>query len=82
MKTNVKMILKTLISTRNYTQEVAAKEAGWKNQSSLSTAINRENPSLDTLMRIADAMDYDIVFRDRNNSNEFKIIKEDDRKER
>lgn len=67
MKTNIKTIIKTAMANRNYTQAALAKDAGWKNQSSLSTAINRDNPSLETILRIMDAMGYDVVIKDRKN---------------
>lgn len=67
MKTNIKAIIKSAMANRNYTQAALAKDAGWKNQSSLSTAINRDNPSLETIVRIMDAMGYDIVIKDRKN---------------
>lgn len=67
MKSNIKTIIKTAMANRNYTQAALAKDAGWKNQSSLSTAINRDNPSLETILRIMDAMGYDVVIKDRKN---------------
>lgn len=76
MKTNIKHIIKMVIASRNYTQTAVAKKAGWSNQSSLSTAINRDNPSLDTLIRICDALEYDIVIQDRNSANKFVVTKE------
>ena len=67
MITNIKAIIKSAMANRSYTQAALAKEAGWKNQSSLSTAINRDNPSLETLVRVFDAMGYDIIIKDRKN---------------
>lgn len=67
MQTNIKTIIKSAMANRNYTQAALAKDAGWNNQSSLSTAINRENPSLETILRIMDAMGYDVVIKDRKN---------------
>lgn len=67
MKTNIKTIVGSAMRNRNYTQAVLAKEAGWKNQSSLSTAINRDNPSLETIFRIFNTMGYDIIIKDRKN---------------
>ena len=67
MSTNIKAIIKSAMANRSYTQAALAKEAGWKNQSSLSTAINRDNPSVETLIRVFDAMGYDIIIKDRKN---------------
>ena len=67
MNTNVKKIIKSAMANRGYTQAALAKDAGWKNQSSLSTAINRDNPSFETLFRVFDAMGYDIIVKDRKN---------------
>lgn len=78
MKTNVKQVIKNVISNRNHTQDAVAKKCGWKGQSALSTAINRENPSLDTIMRILDALEYDLVVKDRNSSNSWVITKEEE----
>lgn len=76
METNIKHIIKMVIASRNHTQSAVAKKAGWKNQSSLATAIGRDNPSLDTLIRICDALEYDIVIQDRNSANKYVITKE------
>lgn len=73
MKTNLKQIIKSAIAHRGYTQEAVAKKAGWKNQSSLGTAINRENPSIDTMFRIMDALEYDVVIVDRNSGTKWTL---------
>lgn len=75
MKTNIKAIIKGAISSRSYTQDAVAKKAGWKGQSALSTAINRDNPSLETVFRILDAMEYDIVIKDRNSNSSWTLEK-------
>lgn len=77
MKTNIKEVIKTAITSRNYNQAAVAKKAGWSNQSSLSTAINRDNPSMETVLRILDALEYDVVIMDRNSGNKFKIERMD-----
>ena len=77
MKTNIRTLLKTVMTSRSFTQEAVAKKAGWNNQSSLGTAIARENPSLETIMRVLDALEYDLVIRDRNSKTEFKVEKVD-----
>lgn len=73
MKTNVKEVIKSVIAARGYNQASVAKKAGWSNQSSLSTAITRENPSIETVMRILDALEYDLVIHDRNSGSTFEI---------
>lgn len=79
MKTNIKAIIKSAMANRNYTQAALAKDAGWSNQSSLSTAINRDNPSLETILRIMDAMGYDVVIKDRKNqTTSWTIAREDE----
>lgn len=79
MKTNIKAIIKSAMANRNYTQAALAKDAGWSNQSSLSTAINRDNPSLETILRIMDAMGYDVVIKDRKNqTTSWTISREDE----
>lgn len=75
MENTIKQIIKTAIANRGYNQTSVAKKAGWKNQSSLSTAINRDNPSMDTVFRILDALEYDIIIKDRNSSTEWKVDK-------
>lgn len=75
MENTIKQIIKLAIANRGYNQAAVAKKAGWKNQSSLSTAINRDNPSMETVFRILDALEYDIVIKDRNSSNEWKVDK-------
>lgn len=79
MKTNIKAIIKSAMANRNYTQAALAKDAGWANQSSLSTAINRDNPSLETILRIMDTMGYDIIIKDRKNqTTSWTIAREDE----
>lgn len=79
MKTNLKEIIKSAMAHRGFTQNAVAKKAGWKNQSSLGTAINRENPSVDTMFRILDALEYDVVVVDRNSGTRWmlKAVQED-----
>lgn len=78
MKTNIKQIIKSAIANRSYTQDAVAKKAGWKGQSALSTAINRDNPSIETIFRILDAMEYDIVIQDRNSNNNWTLNRVED----
>ena len=78
MKTNLKKAIKSAIATRSHTQDAVAKKAGWKGQTALSTAINRDNPSLETIMRILEVLEYDLVIKDRNSSNSFTISKEEE----
>ena len=78
MKTNLKHIIKSAMAHRGFTQNAVAKKAGWKNQSSLGTAINRENPSVDTMFRILDALEYDIVIVDRNSGTKWTLTSIDE----
>lgn len=78
MKTNTKTIIKSAMANRGYTQNAVAKMAGWKNQSSLATAINRDNPSVETLFRVLDAMGYDVIVQDRNSSTKWKMERVED----
>ena len=77
METNIKAIIKSAMANRTYTQSAVAKMAGWKGQSALSTAINRENPSVETMFRILDAMGYDVIIQDRNSSTKWKLERVD-----
>lgn len=78
MKTNIKTIIKSAIANRSYTQDAVAKKAGWKGQSALSTAINRDNPSIETVFRILDAMEYDIIIKDRNSNSNWTLNRVED----
>lgn len=73
MKTNIKTIIKSAMANRSYTQAAVAKMAGWKNQSSLATAIGRDNPSMESVFRVLDAMGYDVVIQDRNSATKWKV---------
>jgi lambda repressor-like predicted transcriptional regulator len=75
MENTIKQVIKAAIANRGYNQAAVAKKAGWSNQSSLSTAINRDNPSMETVLRIMDALEYDVIIRDRNSANEWKVDK-------
>lgn len=80
MKTNLKKIIKAAMAHRGYNQSAVATKAGWKNQSSLGTAINRESPSVETMFRILDALEYDIIIVDRNSGTKWQLerVEEDD----
>lgn len=78
MKTSIKAVIKSAMAARNFTQAAVAKKAGWKNQSSLATAINRQNPSLETVFRVLEAMEYDIIVKDRNSGTSWKVERVED----
>ena len=78
MNTNIKAIIKSAMASRSYTQAAVAKKAGWERQSALSNAINRENPSMEAIFRILDAMEYDIIIQDRNSSTSWKLKRGED----
>ena len=80
MKTNIKAVVKSAMASRSYTQEAVAKKAGWERQSALSNAINRENPSMEAIFRIFDAMEYDIIIKDRNSNTSWTVkrVEEDE----
>lgn len=80
MKTNLKQIIKSAMAHRGFTQSAVAQKAGWKNQSSLGTAINRETPSVETMFRILDALEYDIIVVDRNSGAKWVLerVEEED----
>ena len=73
MTTNLKQIIKSAMAHRGFNQAAVATKAGWKNQSSLGTAINRDNPSVETMFRIMDALEYDIMIVDRNSGTKWKL---------
>ena len=79
MNTNIKAIIKSAMASRSYTQAAVAKKAGWERQSALSNAINRENPSMEAIFRILDAMEYDIIIQDRNSNTNWKLKRLDDK---
>lgn len=78
MKTNIKTIIKSAMANRSFTQAAVATKAGWKNQSSLATAIGRDNPSVETIFRVLDSMEYDIVIKDRNSGTSWKLERVED----
>lgn len=70
---NIKGVIKAAMASRGYNQAAVAEKAGWSNQSSLSTAINRQNPSMETVFRILNAMEYEIIIKDKNSANSWKV---------
>jgi lambda repressor-like predicted transcriptional regulator len=70
---NIKDVIKAAIATRGYNQAAVAQKAGWKSQSSLSTAINRPNPSMETVFRILDSLEYEIIIKDKNSATSWKV---------
>lgn len=70
---DIKGVIRTAMATRGYNQAVVAEKAGWKSQSSLSMAINRPNPSMETVFRILDALDFEIIIKDKNSDTSWRV---------
>lgn len=70
-------IIKELIKTRNWSQSKLAEEAGLKSQSNVTGMLNRSSSlRVDNLVKLVEAMGYEVIIRDKMGSNkEWRIKK-------
>lgn len=63
-----------VLKERRMTQADLASKAGYSAQSSISTSLNRSAMQIDTLLRFLDALDCEIVIRDKSKYHKEWII--------
>lgn len=60
-----KDIIKTAIAVRGTTQEELAKKLGYSYQSGITNIVNRKDIRVSNLTKLLNAMDYEVVVKDR-----------------
>lgn len=72
---NEKQIVREAMKVRGLTQAMLADAAGLKNQSNVSEILRGQTTKTQTLVRLLDAMGFDLIIKDRNGSNRENVWK-------
>jgi transcriptional regulator with XRE-family HTH domain len=72
---NEKQIVREAMKVRGLTQAMLADAAGMKNQSNVSEILRGQTLKTQTLVRLLDAMGFDLIIKDRNGSNRENVWK-------
>lgn len=67
MKT--KQAIKKILKQEHMTQKVLSEKMGYARPSSLNTVLRANNPKIETLVNIMDALGYEVVLRPKNGSD-------------
>lgn len=70
-----KEIIKAAMLARGYNQEMVAKKVGYKRQSNISEILRSSHMRMDNFFKILDALDFDIIVKDRNGKNSDNVWK-------
>lgn len=71
---NIDKIIKEIIARKGYTQKSLAHKMGFDHTSGISEKLRRkEGMRVDTLVKILDAMDCEIVIKSKTNKDEWRI---------
>jgi transcriptional regulator with XRE-family HTH domain len=72
---NEKQIVREAMKVRGLTQAMLADAAGLKNQSNVSEILRGQTLKTQTLVKLLDAMGFDLIIKDRNGSNRENVWK-------
>jgi transcriptional regulator with XRE-family HTH domain len=72
---NEKQIVREAMKVRGLTQAMLADAAGMKGQSNVSEILRGQTLKTQTLVRLLDAMGFDLIIKDRNGSNRENVWK-------
>lgn len=79
---NEKDAIRVIMKERKVTQEVLSKRLGYANQSGIARILNRKGGvTLDTLIKFMNAMDYDVVLKDRIKNKDYVLDSKGDPEE-
>ena len=67
MKT--KQAIKKILKQEHMTQKVLSEKMGYARPSNLNTVLRANNPKIETLVNIMDALGYEVVLRPKNGSD-------------
>lgn len=69
--------IKTKITERGINQTILAEKTGFKNQSNISTFLrDNGNIRINNLFLLLDALDCELIIRDRTTGEEKRIVRE------
>ena len=70
---NEREIIRIALKSRGYTQAMLASMLGFKGQNAVSERLRGNAINVDTLLKILNAMGYELVIRDKNKSNKENV---------
>lgn len=70
-----KEIVRAAMNIRGFNQTMLAEKANFKRQSNVSEMLRSKNLRVDNLVRLLDAMGFDLIVKDRNGSNRENVWK-------
>jgi hypothetical protein len=74
-------LVNEMINVKTSSHKRLAEKIGKKNGSAIGNIVMRNNCTVDTLLDIAEALEYDIVFKPKGNFGSTLVLtKEDDKK--
>jgi len=65
----IKQAVKKILKQENLTQIELSERMGYARSTSLSTVLSSNNPKANNLIKMMDALGYEIVLRPKNGSN-------------
>lgn len=71
---NTSNVVKQILKFRDMDQIELADKCGYANQSCIAGLLNRGNIRIDNLYKLLDAMDCEIVVKDKNSRQEWIIM--------
>ena len=74
---NEKKIIREAMYARRINQTVLASMMGMKHQSNIGGYLSGKSLRVDTFVKLMDAMGFDVIVKDRNNSNRENVWKID-----
>lgn len=74
-------VIKKAIKVRGITQAILAADAGFKRQSNVGELLRSRNLRVDNFVRLLNAMNFDVIVKDRNGNNRENVWKIDLREE-
>lgn len=70
-----KEIIRKAMSVRGINQTILADRANLKRQSNVSEMLRGKSIRVDNLVRLLNAMDFDVIIKDRNGANRENVWK-------
>lgn len=70
-----KEIIKACIKSRSITQSMLAEQADMKGQTNVARLLHAKSMSVDSFIRMLNAMGFDLIVKDRNGANKENVWK-------
>ena len=70
-----KEVVRNAMKVRGYNQAMLAELCGFRGQTNVSEYLRRKNMSVASMLKMLNAMGFDVVVKDRNGSNKDNVWK-------